>query len=85
VSASGATKRWRSPCWKIPFAWESTKSISHSTAAWRLPGTPEVAPRTTHQMNPMPTSPSRIDTAIESRLSAQKPPPSPTGLVKNVR
>jgi hypothetical protein len=32
----------------------------------------------------MPTMPSRIDTESESTLSDQKPP-SPTGLVKNVR
>src|SRR5688500_9530163 len=35
-------------------------------------------------MKPRPTSPSRIDTAIESTFSAKKPP-SPTGLVRKVR
>src|SRR5688572_12557596 len=84
VSASGATKRCRSPCWKMPFAWLSTKSIRSSTIAWRRVGTPALAPRTTHQMNPTPTTPSRIDTASESTFIDQKPP-SPTGLVRKVR
>src|SRR5687768_11363598 len=84
VSASGATKRLRSPCWNMPFAWLSTKSISSSTIAWRRVGTPELAPRTTHQMKPTPITPSRVDTASESTLSDQKPP-SPTGLVRKVR
>src|SRR3954464_7021888 len=80
--------RLRSPWWKMPFACSSTKSISSSTIAWRLVGTPEVAPRTTHQMNPRPTKPRRIDTMIESMLSAQKPPPCsspPSGLMKKLR
>ena len=52
VSAAGATKLLRSPWWKMPFTCSSTNSKASSTKAWRLFGTPEVAPRTTHQMKP---------------------------------
>src|ERR687887_484300 len=55
----------------MPFAASSTKSIISSTNAWRLFGTPEVAPRTTHQMKPTPTIPSRIETMSESTFSDQ--------------
>src|SRR2546430_11551660 len=68
----------------MPFACSSTKSISSSTKAWRRVGTPAVAPRTTHQIKPTPTKPSRMETISESTFSAEKPP-SPRDLVKNVR
>src|SRR6267142_114229 len=82
VSAAGAMNL-RSP-WKMSFACLSTNSQASSTKAWRLPGTPEVAPRTTHQMNPMPRIPSSRDVSSESRLSVQNPP-CPTGCSKNAR
>src|ERR671924_372991 len=68
----------------MPLAASSTKSIISSTNAWRLFGTPEVAPRTTHQTKPSPMRPRAIDVRTESTFSVQKPP-SPTGFVRNVR
>src|SRR5439155_8033300 len=68
----------------MAFACWSTKSIRTSTKAWRRFGTPEVAPRTTHQKKPMPSKPSRSDTTSVSTFSVQKPP-SPTGFSKNLR
>jgi hypothetical protein len=41
VSASGAMKL-RSPC-TMDFDWDSTISTRISTAAWKRPGTPDVA------------------------------------------
>src|SRR5689334_7242428 len=72
----------------MPFACSSTKSIRSSTNACRLVGTPDVAPRTIHQMRPTPMKPSRMETMIESRFSTQNPPPCsspPSGFVKKVR
>src|SRR2546428_2413723 len=68
----------------MAFACWSTKSIRTSTKAWRRFGTPEVAPRTTHQKKPMPSKPSRSDTTSVSTFSVQKPP-SPTGFSKKLR
>src|SRR4051812_48234965 len=84
VSAAGAMKLPRSPCLKMLLACSSTKLNSSSTNAWRLLGTPDVAPRTIHQMKPTPTNPSRIATAIESKCNVQKPP-SPTWCAPCVR
>ena len=74
VSATGATKRWRSPCVKMPFTWSSMNSMASSMKACRFPGTPEVAPRTAHQRNPNATTPSTSDVANVSTCSVQKPP-----------
>src|SRR5207249_10489975 len=68
----------------MAFACWSTKSIRTSTKAWRRFGTPEVAPRITHQKKPMPSKPSRSDTTSVSTFSVQKPP-SPTGFSKKLR
>src|SRR5437667_3050044 len=68
----------------MTFACWSTKSIRTSTKAWRRFGTPEVAPRTTHQNKPTPSKPSRSDTTSVSTFSVQKPP-SPTGFSKKLR
>src|SRR5256885_9584764 len=68
----------------MAFACWSTKSIRTSTKAWRRFGTPEVAPRTTHQKKPTPSKPSRSDTTSVSTFSVQKPP-SPTGFSKKLR
>jgi len=84
VSAAGAMNLLRSPRWKMPFTCSSTNPTSSSTNACRLFGTPEVALRTTHQMEPMPMTPSSTAVTSESTCSVQKPP-SPTGLSKNVR
>ena len=60
-----------------PLTWSSMKSNASSTNAWRLFGTPEVAPRTTHQMKPMPTTPTSSAVTSESTCSVQKPPSQP--------
>src|SRR5205814_1392141 len=73
VSATGAMNAWRSP-WKMLFTCSSTNSIASSTNAWRRFGTPLVAPRTTHQMKPMPSTPSTTDVTKVSTLSDQNPP-----------
>src|SRR6267143_473536 len=70
----------------MPFTWSSMKPISSSTNAWRLPGTPAVAPRTTHQMKPSATTPRITAVISESTLIIQKPPASATtGFEKKVR
>ena len=53
VSASGAMKL-RSP-WTMAFDWFSTISTSISTAAWKRPGTPEVARRAAIHMIRQPS------------------------------
>ena len=63
----------RSP-WKMPFTCSSTNSISELDEGLALAGTPEVAPRTTHQMKPSPTTPRRTEVTSVSTLSVQKPP-----------
>src|SRR3990172_3468190 len=73
VSAVGATKALRSP-WKIPLTWSSTNSIASSTNAWRLPGTPAVALRTTHQRKPMPSTPSTAAVITASTCMVQNEP-----------
>jgi hypothetical protein len=84
VSAAGATNVLRSPWWKMPFTWSSMNSISISTNAWRLFGTPAVAPRTTHQMAPIASAPTSSEVIRVSTFNDQKPP-SPTGFVRKVR
>ena len=59
------------------------KPNSSSTNAWRLFGTPEVAPRTTHQMKPMPTRPSRIET--DERIEVDRPEAAVAELLRAVR
>ena len=82
VSATGAMNL-RSP-WKMSFAWLSTNSKRISTKAWRLLGTPAVAPRTTHQRKPRLTTPSSTAVSRESTFSVQNEP-SPTGCCRNER
>ena len=45
-----------------------------STKAWRLVGTPAVAPRTTHHSRPMPTMPRIAAVTTESTCRVQKEP-----------
>jgi hypothetical protein len=66
------------------FAWLVMKSNASSTNACRLLGTPAVAPRTTHQMKPIPANPTSSDMIRVSTCSVQKPP-SPNDLAKKVR
>ena len=82
VIATGVTKS-RVP-WKMPFTWSSTKLMSSSTKAWRLPGTPAVAPRTTSHRKPNVTTPSTTDVTSVSRCSVQKGE-SPSDTVRFVR
>src|SRR5438445_1722559 len=67
------------------FTWSSTNSISSSTKACRLLGTPAVAPRTTHQRKPNARMPSSAAVISVSTLIAQNPPSPLTGLVKKLR
>src|SRR5450759_3127643 len=69
VSAAGAMKS-RLP-WNMPFTWSSTKPNRSSTKAWRLFGTPEVAPRTTNHIRAVATTPRIRPVASESTCSVQ--------------
>src|SRR3990172_5748870 len=51
-----------------------TNSIASSTNAWRLPGTPAVALRTTHQRKPMPSTPSTAAVITVSTCMVQNEP-----------
>jgi hypothetical protein len=69
----------------MPLTCSLTKSTVSSTKACVRDGTPDVALRVTSQRNPkarMPITP--VVTSV-SQFTAQKPPASPTGLVRNVR
>src|SRR5450759_4924268 len=82
ASATGAPKSGLP--WKMPFTWSSTKPNSDSTKAWRLFGTPEVAPRTTNHIRAVATTPRITPVANESTCSVQKGP-SATGCVRLAR
>src|ERR1017187_977935 len=69
VSAVGAMKP-RLP-WNMPFTWSSTKPNRSSTKAWRLFGTPAVAPRTTHHIRAVATMPRTAPVTSESTCSVQ--------------
>ena len=64
------------------FACESTISTMISTAAWKRPGTPEVALRAAHQNSSTAASPSNADQTIESEslrvVKGQDLTPSPS-------
>jgi hypothetical protein len=65
VSARGAMNLRDWALWILALAWLSTISTSISTAAWKRPGTPEVALRAASQSTNMPSAQSHT-TAIES-------------------
>jgi hypothetical protein len=66
VSAKGDTILRLSALCTMPLAWFSTISTSSSTAAWKRPGTPEVALRAAAHRIQQVTMPSRIEKNRES-------------------
>ena len=60
VSASGATNLRLWALCTMPLACASTISTRISTAAWKRPGTPEVALRATSHSNQQPSTPSSV-------------------------
>src|SRR5690606_27385197 len=56
----------------MPLACESTISTIISTAAWKRPGTPEVALRAAFQRKKQVTTPSRMAQNSESQLKTEK-------------
>ena len=72
VSASGATSLRLWALCTMPLAWESTISTSISTAAWKRPGTPEVALRAASHSSQQPSTPSAKEKNTESRLTTEK-------------
>ena len=72
VSASGATSLRLFSLWMTPLAWFSTSSDMISTAAWKRPGTPDVALRAPSHSSQQPRVPSTIDQNTESALNRLK-------------
>jgi hypothetical protein len=72
VSASGATIFLLSALWMMPLASLSTISYSISTAAWKRPGTPEVALRAASQSRKQPRAPISAEITTESKLMTEK-------------
>ena len=72
VSASGATNLRLLALWTMPLACESTISTRTSTAAWKRPGTPEVALRAAIHSSRQQITPSEIAQNIESQLKTLK-------------
>ena len=68
----------------MPLTWSLTNPTQSSTNACVFDGTPEVALRVTHHMNPSPMKPSTIDVTTVSVLMLQKLV-SPTCLTMKVR
>ena len=60
VRASGATSLRLVALCTMPLACESTISTSSSTAAWKRPGTPEVALAAARYNSQQPTMPSTV-------------------------
>ena len=79
VSASGATNLRLLALWTMPLASLSTSSNSISTAAWKRPGTPEVALRAARHSRKQPSAPSSAEKTTESKLMTEKST-SPFGL-----
>jgi hypothetical protein len=69
----------------MSLTWFFTKSRVSSTNACRFDGTPVVALRVTSQRKPKVRMPMTTVVISVSQLIDQKPPASPTGLVRNVR
>ena len=72
VSASGATSLRLSALWMMPLASLSTSSNRISTAAWKRPGTPEVAFFAARQSRKQPRAPSSAEKKTESKLTTEK-------------
>jgi hypothetical protein len=56
----------------MPLAWESTISTRISTAAWKRPGTPEVALRAASHSTQQPRMPRAMEKNSESKLKTEK-------------
>src|SRR5664279_3407264 len=69
----------------MSLTWSLTNPTNTSTDACVFDGTPEVAFRVTSQRNPSVGKPSASVVSSVSQCSVQKPPPSLTGLARNVR
>jgi len=69
VRASGATSLRLWALWTMPLAWDSTISTRISTAAWKRPGTPEVAARAAFHSSRQPITPSTTEKKIESQCT----------------
>ena len=69
VSASGATSLRLLALWTMPLAWLSTISTRISTAAWKRPGTPEVALRAASHSSQQPSTP--ISDGEEQRVEVE--------------
>mmetsp|Transcript_7078 Transcript_7078/g.17107 ORF Transcript_7078/g.17107 Transcript_7078/m.17107 type:complete len:222 (+) Transcript_7078:55-720(+) len=72
VRASGPTKARLLALSMTLLAWLSTSSNRISTAAWKRPGTPEVALRTPSHSRKTPRKPSTVAKTSESRLNREK-------------
>ena len=72
VSASGATNLRLLALCTMPLAWESTISTMISTAAWKRPGTPEVALRAASHSSQQVSTPRAMEKNIESKLKTEK-------------
>jgi len=70
--------------WKMPLTCSLTKSMTSSTKACPLPGTPAVALRAASHISPKATTPRKIEVTTVSTLTRQKPPDS-LAVVRNVR
>ena len=69
----------------MSLTWLLTKPTASSTNACRFEGTPDVALRVTSQRKPNVSTPMMSVITIVSQCTVQKPPPSRTGLARNVR
>ncbi len=56
----------------MPLAWLSTISTSISTAAWKRPGTPDVADLAARHSTKLPITPSSVAQKMLSRLKTEK-------------
>ena len=72
VSASGATNLRLWALCTMPLACVSTISTRISTAAWKRPGTPDVALRAAAHRNQQVRMPSVIEKNSESKLKTEK-------------
>jgi hypothetical protein len=72
VRASGATSLRLCALCTMPLACESTISTSTSTAAWKRPGTPDVALRAASHSSQQVNTPNDAEKNTESKLTTEK-------------
>jgi hypothetical protein len=86
VRASGATNSRDFGEWTMPLAWSATISTMISTAAWKRPGTPEVARAARRAMMNTPSRPRPMEKNRVSRWKTdQSTRPTCFLLVRKVR